>query len=151
MQEKFLTIRRLLCGIHSFGYGASEELVEFLKHCFRLLQVPFDMLIRAEKIRYSFINYNFLFRRFFDLYGCPHYGVDFPPLKSKKKREDTIILYLKLIAYTKWPYINSDGALFGNAYDTSWTTIQQRLKRKQPERNAASRTGAGANAVTGNH
>lgn len=121
-----MTIRRRLCGIHSFGFRASEELVEFLKTCFKQLQLPFELLVRSEGIRYSFLNYNFLFRRFFDLYGCSHYGVDFPPLKSKKKREDTVLLYIKLIGYVKWPYINRDAALFGEAYGTSWDTLKQR-------------------------
>ena len=102
MQEKFLSIRRVLNGICSFGVNASEELVEFLKMMFSALQIPFETIIRAERKRYSFININFLFRRFFDLYGCSHFGVDFQPLKSKKKREDIVLLYLKLLEITKW-------------------------------------------------
>lgn len=102
MQEKFLSIRRLLSGIRSLGHHASEELVEFLRDRFNDLQIPFEILVRSDRVRYSFLNYNFLFRRFFDLAGCSHYGIEFPPLKSKKKREDTIVLYLKLIQFTKW-------------------------------------------------
>ncbi len=105
MQEKFLTIRWYLCGITSYGRNATEELVEFLKWFFASLQVPFETIIRRKGVRYSFINYNFLFRRAFDLYdwiNCRHYGKDFPPLKSKKKREDVILWYLELLEYTKW-------------------------------------------------
>lgn len=102
MQEKFLSIRRILSGIRSLGHYASEELVEFLRDRFKDLQIPFEFLVRQDGVRYSFLNYNFLFRRFFDLYGVSHYGVEFPPLKSKKKREDTIVLYMKLIEFTKW-------------------------------------------------
>ena len=87
MQEKFLTLRRYLSGVRSLGEDASEELVEFLKTRFEELQIPFELLVRSAGTRYSFIHYNFLFRRLFDLYGCSHFGVDFPPLKSKRKRE----------------------------------------------------------------
>jgi hypothetical protein len=102
VQEKFLTIRRLLCGVSSLGTQAPDELVAFLKRMFAALQIPFECIVRLEGIRYSFLNYNFLFRRFFDLGGVSHYGKDFPPLKSKKKREDTILLYLRLLAVNKW-------------------------------------------------
>lgn len=97
-----MTIRTLLCGIRSLGTDASDDLVEFLKNRFAELQVPFETVVRTEGVRYSFINYNFCFRRLFDLCGASHFGRDFPPLKSKKKREDIIQLWLKLIAFTKW-------------------------------------------------
>ncbi len=83
VQEKFLSIRRILSGIRSLGHYASEELVEFLRDRFKDLQIPFEFLVRQDGVRYSFLNYNFLFRRFFDLYGVSHYGVEFvsdPPL-----------------------------------------------------------------------
>ena len=102
VQEKFLTIRLVLCGVRSTGSDVADELVNFLKAKFAALQIPFESIVRRERIRYSFINYNFLFRRFFDLYGAPHLGKDFPPLKSKKKREDTILLYLRLLEVVKW-------------------------------------------------
>jgi hypothetical protein len=66
--------------------------------------------------RHSFISYNFVFRRLFDLLGCSHLGADFPPLKSKRKREDIISIWLTLIRYLRWPYINSDARLFGAAH-----------------------------------
>ncbi len=138
--EKFLTIRKNLCGVTSYGYGVSDEFVEWLKTMFRQLQNPFEDIVRRSKVRYSFINYNFLFRRFFDLAGVSHYGRDFPPLKSKKKREDIILLYLKLISVTKWPYLNNDGALFGAAYDTDIKQLQQR--QSEQERRSAARQAA---------
>ena len=108
VQEKFLTIRWYLCGVVSYGRHASDDLINFLKWFFAALQVPFETVIRCKGVRYSFINYNFLFRRGFDLYHASvrHYGKDFPPLKSKKKREDVILWYLDLLEYTKLPYIN---------------------------------------------
>ena len=125
-QEKFLSIRRRLCGVSSLGSRAPPELVDFLKQMFSALQIPFESIVRRERIRYSFVNYNFLFRRFFDLWGAPHYGKDFPPLKSKKKREDTILLYLRLLEVVQWPYINSDGELFGKGYHTDIYALRRR-------------------------
>jgi hypothetical protein len=58
-----------------------------LKETFASFEVPFSKVIRNRGERYSLLNYNFLFRRAFDLLGYPHYGSDFPPLKSKKKRD----------------------------------------------------------------
>ena len=128
----------------SLGYNASDELVEFLKSCFALLQYPFDAFVRKAGWRYSMINLNFLFRRFFELWGAPHLGVDFPPLKSKKKREDTIVAYLQLTRYTKWPYINYDAKLFGAEYHTEWSTSKNRLGRGyRPSRKRHAAAGAG--------
>lgn len=97
-----MTIRQRICGVYSLGVGVSEDLVEFLKLRFADLQVPFETIVRRKAKRYSFLNYNFLFRRFFDLAGVPHLSRDFPPLKSRKKREDLILLYLKLLKMTLW-------------------------------------------------
>jgi hypothetical protein len=101
-------------------------LVEFLKDSFAQIQVPFQTTVRTEGVRYSFINYNFCFRRFFDLAGCSEFGVDFPPLKSRKKRDECIALWLKIIKFLHWPYINSDGDLFGQEYKTSISEVLHR-------------------------
>lgn len=134
VQEKFLSLRWLCCGVSSRGVGITDYLVYQLKELFAALQVPFAKVVRDDGIRYSFISYNFCFRRFFDLLGVSHYGCDFPPLKSKKKREDIIILWLKLIAYTKWPYVNSDGKLFGPEHHTDIAELQRRRRahRRKP-------------------
>ena len=121
-----MTIRYLLCGVPSLGLKAPDDLIFELKRLFGLLQVPFETVIRTEGVRYSFINYNFCFRRFFDLLGVPHYSRDFPPLKSKKKREDTIWLWLKIIDFLKWPYLNSDGRTFGSEFETRISDLRAR-------------------------
>ena len=126
MQEKFLTIRRVLCGISSLGSTINDDFVNVLKAMFAALQIPFESIVRQEGVRYSFLNYNFLFRRFFDLCNRSHYGKDFAPLKSKKKREETILLYLRLLEVVKWPYINTDGTLFGTEYHTDITALRRK-------------------------
>ena len=128
MQEKFLTIRRVLCGINSLGSTINDDFVDVLKDMFAALQIPFESIVRQEGVRYSFLNYNFLFRRFFDLCNRSHYGKDFAPLKSKKKREETILLYLRLLEVVRWPYINTDGTLFGTEYHTD---VAQLTKRRR--------------------
>ena len=116
MQEKFLTLRLQLCGRGSLGLHVNDYLVLRLKELFKQLQVPFAQRAERTGRRHSFISYNFVFRRLFDLLGCSHLGADFPPLKSRKKREDIVSIWLDLIAYLGWPYLNSDAQLYGAAH-----------------------------------
>lgn len=100
--EKYFSIRKELCGVDSFGAQAEDNLIIFLREMFAKLQVPFEIIVRMQGKRYSFPNYNFCLRRLLDLYGRSDYCLDFPPLKSKKKREDIIMMWLQLITYLKW-------------------------------------------------
>ncbi len=83
---------------------------------FTLIEIPFAMVVRNAGSRYSFINYNFVFRRFFDLLSVPHFSRDFPPLKSRKKREDCCWFWVCITNFLRWPYINNDGEIFGDEY-----------------------------------
>jgi hypothetical protein len=114
--EKFLTIRLQLCGRGSLGLHVNDYLALRLKELFKALQVPFAQRAVRTGRRHSFISYNFVFRRLFDLLGCSHLGADFPPLKSRKKREDIVSIWLELIAYLGWPYLNSDAQLYGTSH-----------------------------------
>lgn len=51
-------------------------------------------------------------------------------MKSRKKREDTILLWLQLLQALRWPYVNSDGSLFGRAYETDIHALLQRQHRR---------------------
>ncbi len=116
---------------------------------FALLQVPFAVLVRQHGGRYSFVNNNFCFRRCFDLLGVSHYGVDFPPLKSKKKRDDIVAMWLKMIQFLRWPYVNSDARLFGDKYATATNaTASPQRKPQQRRRIPAAHTNA-SSAATG--
>ena len=132
--EKFFSIRHKLCGVSSYGAKASGELLIFLRDMFARLQVPFETIVRVMGERYSFPNYNFCMRRLFDLYGVPHYCTDFPPLKSKKKREEIVLMWLRLVTFLRWPYINSDGEHWGASYQCDIASVRQ---RKRNRRNAA--------------
>ena len=125
-QEKFLTIRWLLTGERSSGVNVSENFVARLKQLFSRLQDPFTQIVKPCRARYSFLNYNFVFRRLFDLLGAPHLGRNFPPLKSRRKREDIIQLWLCICIALKWPYVNSDEKLFGAEHACRISTILSR-------------------------
>jgi len=138
--EKFLTIRLQLCGRGSLGAHINETLVLDLKDLFKKLQVPFAQLVQRTARRHSFISYNFVFRRLFDLLGCSHLGSDFPPLKSVKKRRDIVNIWIALAAYLQLPYINSDEQLFGASHaidvallDGRATPPARKRARKDPE------------------
>jgi len=138
VQEKFLTIRLALCGRGSLGLRVNEVLILSLKQLFERLQVPFAQLAERTGRRHSFISYNFVFRRLFDLLGCSHLGADFPPLKSKKKREDIISIWLGLITYLQWPYLNSDAQLFGSGHAVDLAALYHRRgPAPQPARKRA--------------
>lgn len=138
MQEKFLSLRYDLCGIRSYGQDATNDIVEEARTFFRQLQLPFTIVTAFSAERTSFPNYNFAIRRIWDLIGFPEFGHDFPPLKSKKKRQEIIGLWLPLITYLQWPYINSDGALFGPDHETRLAELQRR--RRAPKRAAPTET-----------
>lgn len=124
--EKFLTIRLALCGRGSLGLHINDLLVLRLRELFKQLQVPFAQLAARTRRRHSFISYNFVFRRLFDLLRCSHLGADFPPLKSKKKREDITSIWVGLIEYLQWPYLNSDAALFGASHAVCLGSLNRR-------------------------
>lgn len=100
--EKFFTIRWELCGVPSFGRDASCDLIIFLREGFAALQTPFERAVRQTGKRYSFPNYNFVFRRLFDLFGCSHYGDEFPPLQSARKRQETVAAWLDMLPFVNW-------------------------------------------------
>lgn len=140
--EKFLSIRRRLCGVHSTGENVSDVTVSRMKQLFDKVQNPFGRAVRDQTTRYSFISYNFTFRRIFDLLGIAHlHSVDFPPLKSRKKREDVIFLWLRVIKALQWPYINSDREVFGEEYGAD---IRDIAARRPPHGRRAERASSHA-------
>ena len=111
--EKWLTIRHRLTGIESYGVHANDYVVDELRTLFNVVQAPFGRSCHGINGRSSMLNYNFLFRRFFDLIGESFYGEDFPPLKSPAKRETMVMLWINICHIMSWPYINGDDSLFG--------------------------------------
>ena len=134
MQEKFLTIQLALCGRGSLGLHINEMLAFRLKALFKQLQVPFAHVAERPGKRHSFISYNFVFRRLFDLLGCSHLGMDFPPLKSKKKRDDIVAIWIRIISYLRWPYINSDARLYGASHAVRFADLDRRSTKAPASR-----------------
>jgi hypothetical protein len=124
--EKYLTIRLQLSGRGSLGLHVNDYLVLRLKELFKQLQVPFAQVAIRTGRRHSFISYNFVFRRLFDLLGCSHLGADFPPLKSRKKREDIVSVWVALIRYLGWPYLNTDAQLYGASHAIEVLALDRR-------------------------
>lgn len=114
--EKWLTIRYQLTGIESRGCRVSYAVVDELKYLFNVIQPAFDLTCKHPGSRFSMLNYNFLFRRFFDLINRSDLCVDFPPLKSQAKRANMVQLWLEITHNMCWPYLNSDGDVFGPAF-----------------------------------
>jgi len=129
--EKYLTIRCWVSeGVESKGaqlpQPQREALFYVLSTLFARLQEPFDVMAKVCWNRHSFVNYNFIFRRLLDLIDQSNLATDFPPLKNKRKRNDIILMWIDLIIYLDWPYINSDGANFGSDYETRLSDLKRR-------------------------
>jgi hypothetical protein len=127
--EKWLTIRALLTGHSSRGVHADDELVSVIRARFAEILSAFKNRVKG-KGRYAMINYSFLFRRIFDLYGLNWYSLDFPPLKTPEKRRKNVQLWVECCRDTGYPYINTDSLVFPavNFYQpVPWLTIYDGL------------------------
>lgn len=118
MQEKHRTIIYRLTGIKSIGMTMDSSIL------FDLEELMKEVIRAHPYVRAYFGNrksspgYNFVFRRLFDLLGHAQFAADFPPLKSRKKRTETVRLWRRFCSYLNWPYINSDERHFGTCYAT---------------------------------
>lgn len=127
--EKWLTIRCMLTGFKSRGAYADDELVSVIRARFGEILMAFKARVKG-KGRYAMINYSFLFRRIFDLYGLNWYSIDFPPLKTPEKRRKNVQLWVECCRDTGYPYINTDSVVFPavNFYQpVPWLTIYDGL------------------------
>ena len=111
-----------------------------------MLLVPFTLCVQKPGERYSMISYNFVLRRLLDMIGCSDLGIDFPPLKDKGKRIKLVVWWLRMIKHLRWPYINSDGQLFGDEYFVDIFKLEvdgkqcvSRGEQRQPRRKAGER------------
>lgn len=126
VQEKFLSLRHRLCGVPSTGFDAPDELALLLKELFAQVEVAFYYLGRERGwYKRSYRQYNFTFRRFFDLIHAPELSRDFPPLKTEKKRREVAEVWLACCIFLKWPYINSDADQFGERYGVSYSELRR--------------------------
>lgn len=83
----------------------TRETEERLKSMFKEIQVPFAMF--RPKQRKNFLNYNYVFHKFFELLNMDQFLPHFPLLKSADKLREQDELWDKICKYLKWEYIPS--------------------------------------------
>jgi hypothetical protein len=83
----------------------TRELEEKLKSMFKEIQEPFK-LFRSKK-RKNFLNYNYVFHKFFELLEMDHFLQHFPLLKSPSKLREQDELWEKICKYLRWEFIPS--------------------------------------------
>lgn len=83
----------------------TRETEEKLKLMFKEIQEPFK-LYRSKK-RKNFLNYNYVFHKFFELLEMDQFLPHFPLLKSSSKLREQDELWEKMCKYLKWEFIHS--------------------------------------------
>jgi len=83
----------------------TRETEEKLKLMFKEIQEPFKKF-RSKK-RKNFLNYNYVFHKFFELLDMDQFLPHFPLLKSASKLREQDELWERICAYLKWEYIPS--------------------------------------------
>lgn len=83
----------------------NRETEEKLKSMFKEIQQPFELY--RPKNRKNFINYNYIFHKFFQLLEYDHFLPHFPLLKSPSKLREQDELWEKICKHLKWEFIPS--------------------------------------------
>jgi uncharacterized Zn finger protein (UPF0148 family) len=83
----------------------NRETEERLKSMFKEIQLPFELF--RPKNRKNFINYNYIFHKFFQLLEYDHFLPHFSLLKSPSKLREQDELWEKICKYLKWEFIPS--------------------------------------------
>ena len=98
--ERWLQIIQRITGIEPPKPGA--QLLESLDSAFIDLQRPFSAN-KAED-RKNFLNYNYVFCRLFQKFGCPQFGMFFPLIKSKPKLRALDDTWKQMIESLGWEF-----------------------------------------------
>ena len=83
----------------------TRDTEEKLKSMFKEIQEPFNLYRTKE--RKNFINYNYLFHKFFQLLGMDEFLPHFQLLKSHIKLLECDYLWMQICNHLKWEYIPS--------------------------------------------
>ena len=83
----------------------TREIEEKLKQMFKEIQSPFEL--NKPATRKNFLNYNYVFHKFFELLSMDHFLTHFPLLKSPVKLRDQEEIYEKICKQLKWQFIPS--------------------------------------------
>jgi hypothetical protein len=126
VQEKHRTIIFRLTGVRTIGMTIDSSLLYELEELMKSVIAAHPYVRSYFGNRKSSPGYNFVFRRLLDLLGHSKYAADFPPLKSRKKRTETVRLWRRFCSFLNWPYINSDERHFGASYATRVEELSDR-------------------------
>lgn len=83
----------------------TREIEEKLKSMFKEIQNPFEIF--KPKNRKNFLNYNYVYYKFFELLELDHFLPHFTLLKSATKLREQDEIWEKICKYLKWQYISS--------------------------------------------
>jgi hypothetical protein len=83
----------------------TREYEEKIKTMFKKIQYPFELY--RPKYRKNFLNYNYVFYKFFELLDLDHFLPHFPLLKSINKLREQDEIWENICKYLKWQYISS--------------------------------------------
>jgi len=83
----------------------TRETEEKLKLMFKEIQEPFK--IYRSKDRRNFLNYSFIFHKFFQLLGMDEFLPHFPLLKSHTKLQEQDHLWMQICKHLRWEFISS--------------------------------------------
>jgi len=83
----------------------TRDTEEKLKNMFREIQEPFKIF--RSKERRNFLNYSYVFHKFFQLLEMDHFLAHFPLLKSHTKLQEQDHLWQKICKHLRWEYIPS--------------------------------------------
>ena len=78
---------------------------EKIKTMFKKIQEPFELY--RPKYRKNFLNYNYVFHKFFELLELDQFLLHFPLLKSLSKLREQDEIWEKICKHLKWQYIPS--------------------------------------------
>lgn len=106
--EKWLTIRWRLSGVGTAADDVPATVLDEVIELFQKCMPAFRAVVYERGVRTSFIGYNFVLCRLFDLLGFSHCNEDFPTLKTPKRQRVLQEFWKKICAFNLWPYINSD-------------------------------------------
>jgi hypothetical protein len=83
----------------------SRDIEEKLKQMFKDIQEPFERF-RPNK-RKNFLNYNYVYYKFFELLDMDQFLIHFPLVKSTEKLREHDDIWKKICKFLKWQYIPS--------------------------------------------
>ena len=83
----------------------TRETEEKIKTMFKEVQEPFKLY--KPKDRKNFLNYNYVFHKFFELLSMDHFLLHFPLLKSSSKLREQDEVWERICKYLKWEYLPS--------------------------------------------